>query len=179
MCSRCATREKTLSGRSLFPAQTATAAISPAACVIEFLGKPPAMGSGAAKHHITLRVDGENQTEKSQTFAAVEEQIERTLMSPWPAFSVALILIGVLLLTLFLVAKPAGVRIGSELSPADVLQLGQLASDAKSADDKLNLLFELRHREIHSLAGLYEPVHIEQFMTLSALLKTLVLVGLI
>ena len=40
------------------------------------------------------------------------------------------------------------------LSSADLLQLDQLASDAKNSDDKLAFLFDAKRREIHSLSVL-------------------------
>jgi len=158
-------------------AQTAADADSPAACTIEFRGKTQSMTSGPAKENIVLRVDGENQVTKSETFAAVEEQIERTFISPWPVSGVALSLIAVLVLALFVLG---GFRIGpgyAGLSSADLLQLDQLASGAKNSDDKLSFLFDAKRREIHSLAGLYEPIYVEK--SLSTVLKTVVFLGVL
>ena len=158
-------------------AQTAVGADSPAGCVVEFIGRTT--GSAAAKQNITLRVDGENQITKSETFAAVEEQIERTFISPWPIVAVALSLIAVLLLALFVLGGFRLQVIPTRLSSADLLQLDQLASDAKNSDDKLAFLFDAKRREIHSLVSLYKPVPVEPLITLSGILKTLVLLGLI
>jgi hypothetical protein len=157
-------------------AQTVAGADSPAGCVVEFIGRTT--GSPAAKQNITLRVDGENQITKSETFAAVEEQIERTFISPWPMVAVALSLIAVLFLALFVLGGRLQV-IPTRLSSADLLQLDQLASDAKNSDDKLAFLFDAKRREIHSVASLYKPVPVESLITLSGILKTLVLLGLI
>lgn len=159
-------------------AHTSAGTDSRASCVVEFIGKTPGMVSGAPKQNIALRVDGENQIAKAETFAAVEEQIERTVITPWPVVAVALSLIAVLLLGLVAMGGLT-LKIGSGLSSPDVLQLDQLASNAKNTDDKLSFLFEARRREIHSSARLYEPVHVEQLMTLSGTLKILLFLGLL
>jgi hypothetical protein len=45
------------------------------------------------------------------------------------------------------------------LRSSEVLELDQKAEEAKSPDAKLSFLFELKRREIHSLAKVYAPVH--------------------
>jgi hypothetical protein len=67
----------------------------------------------------------------------------------------------------------------SGLSVSDLFQLDDLSSAAKNADDKLNFLFEIKRREIHSVANAYRPVHIEQIVTFSGIVTTVVFVGLL
>jgi hypothetical protein len=57
-------------------------------------------------------------------------------------------------------------------------QLDQLASAAKNSDEKLNFLFDVKRREIHSFARFYTPIHMEPLMTFSGILKILVFLGL-
>lgn len=120
-------------------AQTAVGADSPAGCVVEFIGRTT--GSAAAKQNITLRVDGENQITKPETFAAVEEQIERTFISPWPIVAVALSLIAVLLLALFVLGGFRLQVIPTRLSSADLLQLVNWLQMRRT--QTINLLFYL------------------------------------
>src|SRR5438105_9513497 len=137
------------------------------------------MAGGVAKHNIAIRVDGENQITKSETFAAVEEQIERTLASPWPLVAVIVSLVAVLLFAPVVIGGlKLGIASGAGLSSSDFLQLDQLASTAKNSDEKLNFLFDVKRREIHSSARLYKPIHMEQLMTFSGILKILVFSGL-
>ena len=136
-------------------AQTAVGADSPAGCVVEFIGRTT--GSAAAKQNITLRVDGENQITKSETFAAVEEQIERTFISPWPIVAVALSLIAVLLLALFVLGGFRLQVIAISVIVRRFAAARQLASDAKNSDDKLAFLFDAKRREIHSLVSCINP----------------------
>jgi hypothetical protein len=155
---------------------------SPADCTIEFMGDTKLIGSGAAKRTIALHVDGQDQTAKSETFAAVEEQIERTIVSPWPVIGVAVMLLAVLFAAVIVLGGfKAGLPLlpKSGLSVSDLLQLDDLSSAAKNADDKLNFLFEIKRREIHSVANAYRPVHIEQIVTFSGIVTTVVFVGLL
>jgi hypothetical protein len=161
-------------------AQTSPGADSPASCVVEFMGRTKPKGSGAAKDNIALVVDGENQITKSETFAAVEEQIERTLVSPLPLVAVFLGLLAVLLSApVFIGGLKLGSVSRSGLSSSDFLQLDELASAAKNSDDKLNFLFDVQRREIHSFAELYRPMHMEQLTTFSGILKILVFLGVL
>jgi hypothetical protein len=159
-------------------AQTSSGADSPANCVVEFMGSTKPRASGTAKDSIALLVDGENPITKSETFAAVEEQIERTLVSPWPLVALIVSLVAILLWGVL-----GGIKLGivfdSGLSSSDFLQLDELASAAKNSDDKLNFLFDAKRREIRSLAQPYKPkpMHLEQLMTFSGVLKTLVFLG--
>jgi hypothetical protein len=60
----------------------------------------------------------------------------------------------------------------------DVLALDN-TKEAKTADAKLSFLFELKRREIHSLAKVYAPVHWGELATFSGVLKTIAFGGLI
>jgi len=160
-------------------AHTPAGNASPADCTIEFMGDTKLIGSGAARRTIALHVDGQDQTARSEIFAAVEEQIERTLVSPWPQVGVAVMLLVVLFFALVWQGAFRVPVLPGGLSSSDLLQLDDLSSAAKNADDKLNFLYEAKRREIHSLADKYRPIHIEQVLTVSGIVTTVVFVGLV
>ena len=162
-------------------AQTPANAVSPASCTVEFTGGTKAKLSGTARDAISLSVDGQDPIAKAETFAAIEEQVERALASPLPVVFVAVSLVVLLLIGLFtmggLRAMPLSSNVG--LHSSELPELDQKAEEAKTADAKLSFLFELKRREIHSLAKVYAPVHWGELATFSGVLKTIAFGGLI
>ncbi len=162
-------------------AQTPANAVSPASCTVEFTGGTKAKLSGAARDAISLSVDGQDPIAKAETFAAIEEQVERALASPLPVVFVAVSLVVLLLIGMFtmggLRAMPLSSNVG--LHSSELPELDQKTEQAKTADAKLSFLFELKRREIHSLAKVYAPVHWGELATFSGVLKTIAFGGLI
>jgi hypothetical protein len=161
-------------------AQTSDHADSPAACTVEFIGGTKSSGSSAAKDNIRLLVEGENQITKSEMFAAVEEQVERTIASPWPVVAVALAFIAAVVIATFVTGiLGAPGAFNSTMYAPDVAKFDQLASEAKTSDEKLSFLFELARHEIHERAKLYAPVHWDQIATFSGILRLTVILGVL
>src|SRR6266446_2770420 len=88
-------------------AQTPANAVSPASCTVEFTGGTKAKLSGTARDAISLSVDGQDPIANAETFAAIEEQVERALASPLPVVFVAVSLVVLLLIGMFTMAACA------------------------------------------------------------------------
>jgi len=132
------------------------------------------------KDNVRLNAYGDDPLEASETFDAVEEQVERTFTSRTiPILTgVAVILILVFLIALLTEVDPnRSLRYG--VARREVIALSKQADQAQTQEEKLNLLFEAQRSELRSLSGQLTPVPFRDILTMPNILNMIVAVGII
>ncbi len=128
-----------------------------------------------AKDNIELTTTGDDSVEVSETFAAIEEQIERTFTA---RLAPALSLVGGILIfvaaLIWLTRFDPNPFFLEGLPRSDVIALDQKANAIHSNSEQMEFLFDVKRREIHSQAMQLKPADFAQSMTLPNVLNGLV-----